>query len=395
MRKLLSSPVKMALNEAESASYQNALKHITEITLNLMAVKVENRPEDFFGWCTELIDVCRNRINMDLLEAEQLPSLKKLEQVLVLGASVSQFKMARIAPWPIFTAFIEQQSTLHALDERLALLDYIKVISGKPLAEMTELERLAYAGKHTSQHCHTQYDFDVEWFASTKGAKVFHTLLVKQPERFDFALSHIPELGDVTPKQYQEFVSVYKQIFADYTVDKPSGEKAPLAPATRLLAMKRPDQFIALTNAKIDVLCQGLSIAKFNAFDFENYWQDMIGTLRTFAWWHQAKPEDEREVKIWQARAILVDLFMFADEDFAFSSNYLRIRDKKLNNVESSYKSTRRARVKLTPEEVVDEALAADDMPEYIQGKRDTILKQVKAGKSVEHVIGLMRAIFG
>ena len=159
--------------------------------------------------------------------------------------------------------------------------------------------------------------------------------------------------------------------------------------------MKRPDQFIALTNAKIDVLCQGLSIAKFNAFDFENYWQDMIGTLRTFAWWHQSEPEDEQELKLWKVRAILVDLFMFADEDFAFTSNYLRIRDKKLNSAESSYKSGRRGRIKLTPEEVVDQALAEEGVPEYIQTKRDTILKQVKGGKSVEHVIGLMRAIFG
>ena len=395
MRKLLSSPVKMALNEAESASYQNALKHITEITLNLMAVKVENRPDDYFGWCVELIDVCRNRINMNLLEAEQLPSLKKLEQVLVLGASVSQFKMARIAPWPIFTAFIEQQASLHALDERLALLDYIRLLNDKSLAEMTELERLAYAGKHTNQHCHTQYDFDVEWFASTKGAKIFHVLLAEQPERFDMALSHIPISGDVTPKQYQEFVSAYKQIFTEYTVDKANGEKPPLAPATRLLAMKRPDQFIALTNIKIDTLCQGLSIAKFNAFDFESYWQDMIGTIRTFAWWHQAEPEDEKELQLWKARAILVDLFLFVDEDFAFTSNFLRIRDKKLNSVDSSYKSNRRGRIKLTPEEIVDQALAEEGLPEYIQSKRDTILKQVKEGKSVDHVIGLMRAIFG
>jgi hypothetical protein len=150
-----------------------------------------------------------------------------------------------------------------------------------------------------------------------------------------------------------------------------------------------------LTNLKIEALCQGLSIAKFNAFDFESYWQDMIGTLRTFAWWHQAEPEDEQELKLWKVRAILVDLFLFVDEDFAFSSNYLRIRDKKLNTVEGSYKSTRRARVKLTAEELVDQALAADDMPEYIQAKRDTILREVKMGKTVEHVIGLMRAIFG
>ena len=395
MRKLLSSPVKMALSDAESAIYQNALKHITEITLNLMAVKVENRPEDFLSWCTELVDVCRNRINMDLLEPEQLPTLKKLEQVLVLGASVSQFKMARIAPWPIFVGFVEQQAQLHALEERLALLDYIEVIKTKPLAEMVELERLAFVGKHTSQHCHTLYNFDVEWFASTKGAKVFQTLIAEQPERFDQALAYIPASGDVTPKQYQAFVSVYKKIFSDYKADKPAGEKAPLAPATRLLAMKRPDQFIALTNAKIDVLCQGLSIAKFNSFDFDSYWQDMIGTLRTFAWWHQSEPENEAELKIWKARAILVDLFMFVDQDFAFGSNYLRIRDKKLNTVETSYKSSRRVRTKLTPEELVDQALENEELPSYLQEQRDTLIKQVKKGKSPEQAINLLRAIFG
>lgn len=395
MRKLLSSPVKMALSDAESAIYQNALKHITEITLNLMAVKVENRPEDFLSWCTELVDVCRNRINMDLLEPEQLPTLKKLEQVLVLGASVSQFKMARIAPWPIFVGFIEQQAELHALEERLALLDYIEVIKNKPLAEMVELERLAFVGKHTNQHCHTLYNFDVEWFASTKGAKAFQTLIAEQPERFDEALAYIPESGDVTPKEYQEFVRAYKKIFTDYKVDKPSGEKAPLAPATRLLAMKRPDQFIALTNAKIDVLCQGLSIAKFNGFDFDNYWQDMIGTLRTFAWWHQSEPESEAELKIWKARAILVDLFMFADEDFAFGSNYLRIRDKKSNTAETSYKSGRRVRTKLTPEELVEQALENEELPSYLQDHRETLIKQVKKGKSPEQAIELLRAIFG
>ncbi|TYK64230.1 hypothetical protein [Colwellia echini] len=394
MRKLLSSPVKMALNDAENFSYQTVLKYVPDISLNLMAVKAENRPEDYLGWCIELLDVCSNRINMDLLEDEQLPVLKKIEQVLITGASVSQLKMARIAPWPIFVAFIEQQASLHALEERLALLDYIALIKDKNLADMTELERHAFSGKHTPRHIHTEYNFDVEWFAATKGAKVFHTLLAEQPEKFDLALSFIPNTGDVTPQEYQDFVKAYKQIFKEYTVNKDSGEKAPLAAATRLLAMKRPDQFIALTNTKIDVLCQGLSIAKFNAFDFESYWQDMIGTLRTFAWWHQSQPEGERENKLWQIRAILVDLFMFADEYLAQTSNYVRMRDKSLNKV-STIKQNSNRRVKLTLEEAVDQALAEEGIPEYIQEKRDTILNQVKQGKSVEEVIGLMRAIFG
>jgi hypothetical protein len=395
MRKLLSSPAKMALSDAENSIYQKSLIHAADISLNLMAVKVNNHPENFLEWCIELLGVCNQGVNRDLLEVEQFKSLEKLVAVLELGASANQLKMARIAPWPIFVDFIGQQAEVHALEERFNLLDYITGLDNKPLSEMSELDRLAFAGKHTNKHSHTVYNFDAEWFASTKGAKVFHTLLAEQASDFDHALSFIPLTGDVTPGQYQQFVSAYKKIFSTYTKDKEKGEKSPLAPATRLLAMRRPDQFIALTNAKIDVLCQGLGIVKFNSFDFESYWQDLIGTLRTFAWWHQSEPSDENELKIWRARSILVDLFLFADENLAFSSNYLRLRDKALNITERSYKSPSRARIKLTPEEVVDQALAEEGMPEYIQGKRDTILKQVKAGKTVEHVIGLMRAIFG
>jgi len=395
MKTLLSSPAKMALSDAESSIYQKSLTYIADLSLNLMAVKVSNHPEDFLGWCVELLSVCKQGVNRDLLEADQFKSLEKLSSILVLGASASQLKMARIAPWPVYVGFIEKQAEVHGLEERLSLLDYISALDNQKLGEMTDLDRLAFAGKHTNNHSHTVYDFDVEWFSSTKSAKIFHTLLAEQANDFDNALSFIPLTGDVTPAQYQNFVKAYKKIFSSYKKDKEKGEKSPLAPATRLLAMRRPDQFIALTNAKIEVLCQGLGLVKFNSFDFESYWQDLIGTLRTFSWWHESEPSDEHELKIWKSRAILVDLFLFADEDFALSSNYLRIRDKKLNSGDSSYKSTRRVRVKLTPEEIVDQALAEDGLPEYIQSKRDVILKQVKAGKSAEHAIGIMRAIFG
>ena len=142
-------------------------------------------------------------------------------------------------------------------------------------------------------------------------------------------------------------------------------------------------------------MCQGLGIVKFNNYDFDSYWQDLIGTLRTFAWWHQSEPDDDQECKLWNARAILVDLFLYADDDFALNSNYLRIRDKKLGSSLSSYKSSRNARVKLTIEELVDEALTEPELPEYIKNKRTTIISEVKKGKKVEHVIDLMRAIFG
>ena len=431
MRKLLSSPVQMPLSAAENQIYQNTLKYVTPLSLNLMAVKVLNRPEDFTGWCGEVIRLCREDLKIELLDDEQCAPLKKLEQTLEEGFTIGQCKMARIAPWPIFVDFIEEQSTLHALDERLRLLDYINKYCQKPLADLSIEDRLAFAGKHTKQHNYQTYDFDIEWFASTKGAKVFHALLEQYPEKFDAALSHIPLVGDVNYEHYQMFVNDFKQIIQAYTPKNPQGNttqtKAPLAVASRLLAMRRPDQFIALNNNKIDLLCKGLSIVKFSNTDFSSYWHDMIGTLRTFPWWNQAKPLPlaesssdsaieisakhdatsieqgnhvaSREFTLWNNRAILIDLFLFADPTLSQNSNYVRARDKALNKsvnkLQSKSRTTMRKNSIESIESLVDKALMAEDLPEYMVSKRDSIITQVKKGQSVDKAISLMRAIFG
>lgn len=390
MRKLLSSPANMSLSDAENQIYQNALKFAAELSLNLMAVKVNNRPEDFLGWCVELSSLCKNGLNLELLDPPQLRPLKKLQESLEAGISIAQLKMARIAPWAIVAGFIESQSSLQALEERLRLLDYVDGLRTTPLAELNEEDRLVIAGKHSPLHDPAVYTFDVEWFASTKGAKTFHLLLKQQPAAFDEALAHIPLEGEITSAEYRAFVTAYQAIFATYS----DGEAGPLAAATRLLAMRRPDQFIALTNAKIDVLCQGMAIAKFNSRDFDAYWKDMIGTVRSYAWWRQPAPESPAELKLWQARALLVDMFLFADEDTAAGSNYLRLRDKpKKAGRSGATRST--PRTKASAEALVDKALAADDMPAYLLEKRESIINEVKGGKSVDQVIGLMRAIFG
>ncbi len=390
----------MSLSEIENQIYQKALNLIPEIMLNLMAIKVNSHPEDFSGWCNELAIICKKEINFELLETNQLPILKKLQDLLESGVSIAQMKMLRIAPWPIFSTFILQNATIQALDERLALLDYLQSIKEQPLAQMIEEDRLAFAGKHTNQHDIAVYKFDVEWFASTKGAKIFHQLLQSHPQEFDFALSHIPATGEVNFDDYKKFVAAYQAIFKQNT----NGDKAPLMAATRLLAMRRPDQFIALTNAKVEVICQGFNIVKLNNRDFDSYWHDLIGTLRTMSWWHQAEPvsdnECDNELKLWQARAVLVDLFLFADEASVQNSNYIRSVQKAENKANNKSAAASRVvtgikRTKESAESLVDKALLNEDLPKYIQSKRDSIVKAVKEGKSVDHVINMMRAIFG
>ena len=106
MRKLISSPVKMPLSDSENQIYQKVLNLLPDVMLNLMAVKVEKYPDDFSGWCFELCRLCREEVNVDLLETIQLPKLKKLQGILESGVSLAQLKMLRIAPWPIVSHFI-------------------------------------------------------------------------------------------------------------------------------------------------------------------------------------------------------------------------------------------------------------------------------------------------
>lgn len=427
MRKMISSPAKMPLSEVENQIYQKVLNLLPDIMLNLMAVKVNSYPTDFAPWCAELYRICDEDINFDLLEPSQLPLLKKLQGILESGVSVSQLKMLRVAPWPIFNGFIQQNIVLQSVEERIALLDYLYAIKDKPLAEMIEEDRLMFAGKHASTHDIAVYKFDAQWFGSTKGAKIFHELFHSFPEEFDAALSYIPLIGEVNDENYQSFVKAYTAIFTKHSSDK----KAPLMPATRLLAMRRPDQFIVLTNANVDVICQGLNIVKLNNSAFDDYWHDLIGSLRVMPWWNASKPNKDviykdnecddiesqidvqrievNEVQLWHYRAILVDLFLFANKETAQKSNYLRLLNKARNknklrsssNTQSNKVNkgvagaTTRKYTKESVESLVDKALANEELPPYLLNKRDSIIKAVKEGKTVEHVIKVMRAIFG
>lgn len=378
----------MTLSEPENALYQNILKQANDISLNLMATKVTERPNNFLDWCRELHRLCSEELNLELLEPEQLSVLKKLQDLLETGISVGQLKTLRIAPWPVFFDFVKQQETIHALDERLALLDYTQSIQSLEFSDFIDEDLFTLIGKHTAKHDISVYKFDVEYFSSCKGAKVFIQLLQQFPTEFEAALNEIPLTGEVTKEEYTAFSNAFQAIFQTH-----ENTKAPLAPATRLLALRRPDQFVALTNAKIDLLSQGLSFAKFNSRDFAGYWDELIESVRACAWWKGSEPEDETEQRIWHARAILIDVFFFAAKDFAAKSNYLKLLNKPRKV--GGKASTRKPRSKESIEVIVDKALESDDMPDYIKNNRDSIISQVTTGKSVDQVISLMRSIFG
>ncbi|PKH04600.1 hypothetical protein [Moritella sp. Urea-trap-13] len=396
MIKFITSPQEMRLSDVETAQYDQIVDYVTEISLNLMAVKVTNRPEDFLGWCNELYNYVRYGINMDLLDAKHEKPLQKLLQLLEASITCRQVKTSRITPWPFLKNFILDQAERQALPERLRLLNYISTLRLSTLADMSDVERLAFAGKHLSAHEPAKFDFDVELFGSTRGAKGFHELLQHTPSLLDDALSAIPAEGDVSEADYKEFVKRYIAAFS--TLDK---AKAGLFAATRLLAMRRPDVFMVLTATKVDALCQGLGLVKLKATDFSRYWVDVIEGLHRQPWFKSAQPEDATELELWNNRVVLFDLFFFVDKDFANKSNYLKLKNKPVAVRSSTGGRTRatgavrQKRTKESATEAVDRLLAEADLPSYLQSKRDSMIVEVEKGKSATEVMQLIRAIFG
>jgi len=396
MIKFITSPQNMRLSDVETAQYDQIVDYVTEISLNLMAVKVTNRPEDFLGWCNELYNYARYGINMELLDAKHEKPLQKLLLLLEKSITCRQVKTSRITPWPFLKNFMLDQAERQALAERLRLLNYISSLRISTLADMSDLERLAFAGKHLSAHEPARFDFDVELFGSTRGSKAFHELLQHTPSLLDDALAAIPLEGEVTEADYNEFVKLYTAAFA--TLDK---AKAGLFAATRLLAMRRPDVFMVLTAPKVDALCQGFGLVKLKPTDFSRYWVDIIEALHRQPWFKSAQPEDVTELELWNNRVVLFDLFFFVDKDFAAKSNYLKLKNKPVAVRSTTGGRTRTAgavrqkRTKESATEAVDRLLAEPDLPAYLQGKRDSMIIEVEKGKSATEVMLLIRAIFG
>ena len=396
MIKFITSPQDMRLSDVETAQYDQIVDYVTEISLNLMAVKVTNRPADFLGWCNELYNYVRYGINMDLLDEKHEKPLQKLLLLLEKSITCRQVKTSRITPWPFLKNFLLDQADRQALAERLRLLNYISSLRISTFADMSDLERLAFAGKHLSAHEPAKFDFDVELFGSTRGAKGLHELLQHTPSLLDDALSAIPLEGEVSEADYKEFVTRYTAAFA--TLDK---AKAGLFAATRLLAMRRPDVFMVLTAPKVDALCQGLGLVKLKPTDFSRYWVDIIEALHRQPWFKSAQPEDVTELELWNNRVVLFDLFFFVDKDFADKSNYLKLKNKPVvvrTSTGGRTRATGVVRQKRTKEsaiEAVDRLLAEPDLPAYLQNKRDSMIIEVEKGKSATEVMLLIRAIFG
>ncbi|POD49478.1 hypothetical protein BKM15_22255 [Pseudomonas syringae pv. syringae] len=200
--------------------------------------------------------------------------------------------------WPTFLVKLKGDNS-HDFDDRLDLLDNIqKVFASMPhFKDVDAQTRRAIAGLPNKVMEHAG------WFGSMKGAGVFKNVVIESPDFLSTALDQIPSAGTVTKKQYQRFIAEYLKAF-------PNGRDG-IGTATRLLSMRRPDQFLCVDSANLRKLAKDIGMANSTQLDYDRYWEEVVERIMNAPWWKSAPPKSGKELKAWKARAAMLDAIFY------------------------------------------------------------------------------------
>lgn len=147
-------------------------------------------------------------------------------------------------------------------------------------------------------------DFDWGWFGSMGGAGTFAERIGQQNAALAAALDSIPKRGAVTEIQFNEYVQAFTDAFSG------SSRTARLGPATRLLAMKRPDFFVCVNGGNKPGLAAALDFRP-TMLTLDNYWDWVIEPIRQAPWYNAPRPTG-RDMELWDARVAMLDAIYYA-----------------------------------------------------------------------------------
>lgn len=228
------------------------------------------------------------------------PELKKLTDT--YGATptptpaVSSLVMSM--DWPTYLHAVQEQD-VHGYTPRLVLLDQVQdafKTYGSFNAIPLDL-RKGIAGL-TSKTLKNS-----EWFGSMSPAGEFKARMGQEDPHISAALDLIPATGTVTRDQYKAFLSEFAKAF-------PNGRSG-IGTATRLLSMKRPDQFLCISSANREMLKTKIGYPQLGTHDYDRYWDEVVELAMATPWWKSPPPAGGDELKAWNARTAMLDALFY------------------------------------------------------------------------------------
>jgi hypothetical protein len=218
----------------------------------------------------------------------------------------------------INTSWDDYLNTINSLSAGYEISSCLKLLNvadellnqNNDFSQSTQLERFLIGGISDSK-VKNSYDFNTNLMGSMQGFASFKKLLKTDPAGLAKLLKIIPTLGPIDGWHFMQFVDGFKQLFADNGF-----KQAYVFPATRLLSMKRPDQFVALDADSAATFCQALAIKPLKNQDFQRYWDEIILPLQKAPWYKMHQPIDPAQIPIHRSRFALIERLLCTPIDF-------------------------------------------------------------------------------
>lgn len=197
--------------------------------------------------------------------------------------------------WDEFMDLVKKKETLDRVDERIKVIEIAKTLFNKEkhFKDLTVDERKFIAGIYNKLGVKGEKIWG--YFGTMVGAGIFMKKIIENDENISNALDEIPLTEQITKQHYEKFIKHFTKAFSlNY-----------IAPATRLLCMKRPDVFICFNSKNRSKLRKDFAIQ--SKVDYKMYWEGIIAKIFDSNWWQYPDPKDDREKKISEARAAFLD----------------------------------------------------------------------------------------
>ena len=207
------------------------------------------------------------------------------------------------ASWEDYYQQLNQLSAGYQVSACLKLLNDADQLlnQGRALSESTPSERNLIAGlKDAALEKTLAYDHQL--LGDMQGFGSFKKVVKSDPAGLEKLMRVIPINGPIDGWHFMQFVDTYQQWFEN------NGYKQfQLFPATRLLAMKRPDQFVSITEETLQLFTDALNVKRFKKGEFQRYWDDIIVPLQKSAWFNAFQPMEPAQIPFHRVRFALLE----------------------------------------------------------------------------------------
>ena len=199
----------------------------------------------------------------------QKPNLKSLSKVRHVKNGFDTTEMD-LMTWDSYVSKVQHTD---GFEYRIALLDEAHdIISNhKRFQDIDPEVKKCLAGFRSTMSGGIE-EIDWKWFGSN-GLGVYQNAF-NTTDVFAKAIDMIPLEGEVTKQQFDAYCKVFLSRWNN-----------PLASATRLLCIKRPDTFVCVDTKNKDRLCKSFGIPK-NSLTLDTYWEKIVMRVREASWFN-------------------------------------------------------------------------------------------------------------